>query len=521
MLFSQCGAMPRRPGWLVVSSVLSTIVLMFGITAALAAPAGAAPVVPPREAFTASECENSNGSGIGDLVIDRGRLADYNDGQVVPMYYNRHPDPMEPIAPGTVCGVFELPGVGPTSEWMYCTDKALKICGQTTPEGESGYWTGTEWVVTGSAKPLAGNPRLTQDQQLIISYLLQNPHPYVGKNGVTGIADNSNSWNRSNRQELVWCISDGSSETDCEASLGPAERARILAIMKSTPVLTISGHADSEIGIGESATFTVSTNLYGIPLTVNAPAGEAVTLCEPGAGATLTGNTLTVTGTDPAGTDVHLCVTADAPGDVTISVAGQPNSHEKIRWNQSDPVCQVFATFETELPARISDSASVTFVDTPVTTTPVTSTPVTSTPVTSTPVTSTPVTSTPVTSTPVTSTPVTSTPVTTTKTNTAIIPIPIPIPIPGGMGSSGGPTQGGTPSSYVNPAPNTGGGQTTNGGHPGGYTTPTGTIGGRPTAIDGGTADQSSGSHVGIAVSGLGVIALAACGIVALRRRRI
>ena len=479
MRISHYGARPRNHGWLILSSLLSTIVLMFGITAVLAAPAGAAPVVPPRAAFTASECENTNGSGVGDLDIDRARLADYNDGQIVPMYYNRHPDVMEEIAPGTVCGVFELPGVGPTSEWMYCTDKALKICGQTTPEGESGYWTGTEWVVTGSAKQLAGNPRLTEDQQLIISYLLQNPHPYVDKNGVTGIADNGNSWNRSNRQELVWCISDGSSVADCEASLGPAERARILAIMKSTPALTISGPEHSEIGVGETATFTVSTNLYGIPLTVNAPAGAAVTLCEPGPGATLTGNTLTVTGTDPAGTEVRLCVTAETPGNVTLSIAGQPNSHEKIRWNQSDPVCQVFVTFETELPARISDTASVTFLDTPVTTTPVT----------------------------------------TTKTNTAIIPIPIPIPIPGGTGSSGGPTQGGTPS-YVNPAPNNGGGQTNNGGNSGGHPTTTGTIGGRPTAIDGGSAEQSSGPHTGIAVAGLGVIAVAACGVIAIRRTR-
>ncbi|MBY6385403.1 hypothetical protein HG717_16000 [Rhodococcus erythropolis] len=495
MRISRYGAGPRSPGWLAVSLVLSTIVLMFGITAVLAAPAGAAPVVPPREAFTASECENSNGSGVGDLVIDRARLADYNDGQIVPMYYNRHPDGMEAIAPGTVCGVFELPGTGPTSEWMYCTDKALKICGQTTPEGESGYWTGTEWVVTGSAKQLAGNPRLNEDQQLIISYLLQNPHPYVDKNGVTGIADNGNSWNRSNRQELVWCISDGSSVADCEASLGQAERERILAIMKSTPALTISGPANWEVGAGETATFTVSTNLYGIPLAIGAPAGTTVSLCDPAATATLTGNTLTVTGTDTAGTEVLLCVTAEDPGDVTISVGGQPNSHEKIRWNQSDPVCQVFATFETKLPARISDSASVTFLDTPVTTTPVTTTPVTTTPV-------------------------TTTPVTTTKTNTAIIPIPIPIPIPGGTGSSGGPTQGGAPTSYVNPAPNNAGGQSNNGGHPGGDSTPTGTIGGRPTAIDGGTADQSSGPHIGIAVVGLSVIALAACGVIVIKRNR-
>ncbi|MCW2295514.1 hypothetical protein [Rhodococcus erythropolis] len=500
MRISHYGARPRNPGWLIVSSVLSTIVLMFGITAVLAAPAGAAPVVPPREAFTASECENTNGSGVGDLDIDRGRLADYNNGQIVQMYYNRHPDPMAEIAAGTVCGVFELPGAGPTSEWMYCTDKALKICGQTTPEGEAGYWTGTEWVVTGSAKQLPGNPRLTEDQQLIISYLLQNPHPYVDKNSVTGIADNGNSWNRSNRQELVWCISDdGSSVADCEASLGQAERARILAIMKSTPALTISGPNEAEIAAGETATFKVSTNLYAIPLTVGAPAGTTVSLCDPATTATLAGNTLTVTGTDPAGTEVLLCVTAETAGNVTISVGGQPNSHEKIRWNQTDPVCQVFATFETELPARISDSASVTFLDAPVTTTPVTTTPVTTTPV--------------------TTTPVTTTPVTTTKTNTAIIPIPIPIPIPGGTGSSGGPTQGGTPS-YVNPAPNNGGGQTNNGGNSGGHPTTTGTIGGRPTAIDGGTADQSSEPHFGIAVAGLGVIALAACGVIAIRRSR-
>ncbi|MGV0157043.1 hypothetical protein ACSW29_27255 [Rhodococcus sp. GB-02] len=495
---------PRRPGWLTVSSVLSTIILMFGITAVLAAPAGAAPVVPPREAFTASECENSNGSGVGDLVIDRGRLADYNNGQVVPMYYNRHPDVMEAIAPGTVCGVFELPGVGPTSEWMYCTDKHLDVCGQTTPEGESGYWNGTEWVVTGSAKQLSGNPRLSEDQQLLVSYLLQNPHTYVDENGVAGIADNGNSWNRSNRQQLVWCASGNGAGKVCQENLGQEERERILAIMKSTPALTISGPEHSEIGAGETATFSVSTNLYGIPLTVNAPAGAAVTLCEPGAGATLTGNTLTVTGTDTAGTEVRLCVTAETPGEVTISVAGQPNSHEKIRWNQADPVCQVFASFETELPARISDDASVTFLDGPVTTTPVTTTPVTTTPVTTTPV---------------TTTPVTTTPVTTTKTNTAIIPIPIPIPIPGGTGSSSGPTQGGVPS-HVNPAPNNGGGQTNNGGHPGGYTTPTGTIGGRPTAIDGGTADQSSGPHIGVAVAGLGVIAVAACGVITIRRSR-
>lgn len=484
---SSSAVVRRKKIGLASVSAVSTLALVGGIVAGLAGPATAAPA--SAAAFTAPMCEGTQTSAdypyADDMVIDGVRLDYYNAGNVVPLYYNN-----DQRSPAPICGVRDVPEAsGPQSEWMYCTDMKEETCDEISPDGEPGYSDGGQFNVVGPTLPVGGNDRLTQEQELLISYLIQNPHPFTPG----GVADDSTAANRVNRQLLIWCVSDKEylegtdAVVDCDADLGPAEQARILGVMNVTPALSISlaDPASGTLASGGKATFTVSTNMYGKPLTVSAPAGATLELCEPNANVKLTGNTLVVTGEGNDPTDVALCVTSPGAGAVKVSVAGAPSSFESIHWNNAGAECQVFATFNTVTPAKLQGDATVTFDAAP-TTTPSTTVP-TTTPGAP------------------TTTPSTTVPTTTTKPNVIvpIIPIIPIIPVIPGVPVAPAPTTVAVPTPRVVT-----------------QTTPKAPTGERPTSIDGGGADETAGPHVGIAIAGLGLIGLAACGAIAVRRRR-
>ncbi|NMM88506.1 hypothetical protein B2J88_29845 [Rhodococcus sp. SRB_17] len=460
----------------------------------------------PTATFTASACEGTDTAdivpGSNELVIDGQRLENYNDGNVVPLYNNGYVDGRSVVAP--VCGVREVDGVGPRSEWMYCTDIDLDTCDEVnggrpgyTPEGDRHNELSFETV--GPTIPVAGNDRLNDDQELVISYLLQNPHPFTALTP-NGVADDSTDNNRVNRQLLVWCISDweggrhqfgdGTEMVDCDADLGSAEQSRILEIMKAEPILGIelTRPTAGTVANGDKATFTVSTNLYGKRLTVNVPTGAKVELCEPSSNAKLTGNTLVVTGSGNDSTDVKLCVTSPAGGNVKVSVSGTPSSHESIHWNNAGAECQVFATFDTVQQDKLAGDATVTF-DTTTAPTTTTTAPTTA---------------------PTTTTTVRTTTVTVpgvTQPNVVVIPI-IPI-IPIIPALPGAPVSPGAPNVPAPVAPQVDA-----------PSIPRAPTGPRPTAIDGGGADESAGPNLALTLGGLGLIGLAACGAIAVRRNR-
>ncbi|QXW00697.1 hypothetical protein [Rhodococcus globerulus] len=485
---SSSAVVRRKKVGLASVSAVSTLALVGGIVAGLAGPATAAPAS-AAAAFTAPMCEGTQTSAdypyADDMVIDGVRLDYYNAGNVVPLYYNN-----DQRSPAPICGVRDVPEAsGPQSEWMYCTDMKEETCDEISPDGEPGYSDGGQFNVVGPTLPVGGNDRLTQEQELLISYLIQNPHPFTPG----GVADDSTAANRVNRQLLIWCVSDKEylegtdAVVDCDADLGPAEQARILGVMNVTPALSISltDPASGTLASGGKATFTVSTNMYGKPLTVSAPAGATLELCEPNANVKLTGNTLVVTGEGNDPTDVALCVTSPGAGAVKVSVSGAPSSFESIHWNNAGAECQVFATFNTVTPAKLQGDATVTFDAAP-TTTPSTTVP-TTTPGAP------------------TTTPSTTVPTTTTKPNVIvpIIPIIPIIPVIPGVPVAPAPTTVAVPTPRVVT-----------------QTTPKAPTGERPTSIDGGAADETAGPHVGIAIAGLGLIGLAACGAIAVRRRR-
>ncbi|WP_139053177.1 hypothetical protein [Rhodococcus globerulus] len=484
---SSSAVVRRKKIGLASVSAVSALALVGGIVAGLAGPATAAPA--SAAAFTAPMCEGTQTSAdypyADDMVIDGVRLDYYNAGNVVPLYYNN-----DQRSPAPICGVRDVPEAsGPQSEWMYCTDMKEETCDEVSPDGEPGYSDDGQFNVVGPTLPVGGNDRLTQEQELLISYLIQNPHPFTPG----GVADDSTAQNRVNRQLLIWCVSDKdyleetNAVVDCDADLGPAEQARILGVMNVTPALSISlaDPVSGTLASGGKATFTVSTNMYGKPLTVSAPAGATLELCEPNADVKLTGNTLVVTGEGNDRTDVALCVTSPGAGAVKVSVSGAPSSFESIHWNNAGAECQVFATFNTVTPAKLQGDATVTFDAAP-TTTPSTTVP-TTTPGAP------------------TTTPSTTVPATTTKPNVIvpIIPIIPIIPVIPGVPVAPAPTTVAVPTPRVVT-----------------QTTPKAPTGERPTSIDGGAADETAGPHVGIAIAGLGLIGLAACGVIAVRRRR-
>lgn len=374
-----------------VWSLLTVAALVGGAgvaTAAVAAQA-APPVVQvlPAAAFNAPRCEGTTQldptqdlGPVTDLTKVFGqRLTDYNNGQAVVLYdaFGENTDNGYPA----LCGTHFVAGVGAVSEWMFCTDIWSHVCSGTDAGGNLVDVDGT--VIPGM-DPKSGNPKLSNDQEKLVAYLIQNGHSYSGTGyydfGATQAVQNGNSNERASLQSLVWCISDPvdlaahnsvyevQRQTTCADNMGPAEQARLLTLIPNAPTVQLAfTDSGSTLQVGDTATFTLTTNLYNQPIDLSA-SGVAGTLKVSSGNATITGSTLTVPGTDPSvNTTVTLGFTSTASGTVTALASALPASTTHIGWNQSPGVsgdgvpCQVFATFNETNQLAVSAQANATF----------------------------------------------------------------------------------------------------------------------------------------------------------------
>lgn len=309
---------------------------------------------PASADFSAQPCAGATdrAPSAQSLAITGRKLADYEAGGVVILYA---PDGGTPSTGGVpLCTVRELDGA-PVSEWAYCTDYGKSSCGEVDEAGQPR---------RDSPGPIGGNARLNAEQERLISYLIQHGYPIRDPGVAPGLshgqtqADSTTTARRLALQALVWCVSDPQAadlQPFCAANLGSGDRAQILARTPPTPQLTLSGPS-GELQVGQTARFTLRTNLIGQPITVQATNGARLTVC--GGSATLRGDQLTVT---RAGT-VTLCATGTRPGAVSLTAAATPPSTRAIGWNwNGDPECQVFATFDTVEAPDLVGAASVSF----------------------------------------------------------------------------------------------------------------------------------------------------------------
>lgn len=357
--------------------------LLMTATAALGVPVPAyadAPPSPVTEPFHAPMCEGTTPDDptdadgpVSDLTEVFGqRLTDYSAGRVVVLYdtFGSNDGEYPPL-----CGTRYVDGVGPVSEWMFCTDVEYHACGRTDENGNL--------VAEGQVLPpmegIGANPRLNRDQEKVIAYLLQNGHPFdaVGHSEWSGVdrASTADSGSRDALQYLIWCVSDadwmsGTSFQDvCDANIDAAEQARILSLIPDDPQLMISFDEDAveTLTVGSTAEVTLTTNVYNQPIDFQVDGGVA-SVCS--GDAVLEDVNLVVAGSDPAvSTDVGICVTAATAGAVALQASATPPSTRHITWNQSagtDTVdCQVYATFETTREARVVGTTTVPFAAEP------------------------------------------------------------------------------------------------------------------------------------------------------------
>ncbi|MDI9918260.1 hypothetical protein [Rhodococcus sp. IEGM 1379] len=461
----------RRSRGLRLALTTAIVVTVGGSSVVFASPALSAPV-PVRtvaSAFTAQECEGTEYTPAAQMLeISELRLKHYNDGNIVPLYGST--DRGASLATDApVCGIREVSGVGAKSEWMYCTDFDLDPCSGV----EDGLPVDKEHEVMGPTEPSSGNLTLTENDKLVISWLLQNPATWG--NDVSG---NSSENARSARQGLVWCISDynnplmGEFRGLCDEYLGTAEQARIVTLMKVTQTLDLVRKTPTtgSLKVVDTAVFTLSTNMYGKQIDVRASGGATLTVCDKNSDARLNGNNLTVRGSGSGETAIDLCLTAKTGGGYSVIADVVPDAVENLHWNTAGAQCQVFASFDTVSPRRINVEASVEYSAIPVTTTPAATTPA--------------------------NTPVIVVPI------IPIVPV-IPIIVPAQQQPSAvAPVtviQAPTAPAAVAPRQATGP---------------------RPTAIDGGSAQQNSSGTSGIALAGFGLIGFAGVGALAIRRTR-
>ena len=317
------------------------------------------------------------------------RLQSYNAGHVVPLYdaYGGTIliDSEGVVGPNAayppICGTrYDASVGGSVSEWMFCTDISADSCGDTDAEGR---------IVDSSGTPvnpmteLDVNPKLSAEQEKLISYLVQNGHSYAGIGnqawGDVSVAQSGGNTNERNAlQTLVWCISDpspgGTSDfaKTCEANLPAEEQQRLLALIPDIPELQLEfANSDAVLEVGGSASFALTTNVYNQPITLelSGTANPAWSVCA--GNAVLDGQTLTVAGTDPSqSTTVSICATALQPGTAEIQATATPPSTQHVSWAQSqnnptaDP-CQVFATFRELQKVQVVSSADASFATKP------------------------------------------------------------------------------------------------------------------------------------------------------------
>lgn len=408
-------------GGLIAGAVTAFMVFGLGLATAPAAAAGqqsaagqavsaAAPAVPVEDAFQAPLCEGTLNddptsqdpelSPVEDVTLVWGKRLDaYNDGLVVPLYDSWGGHDLNGYPPVCATRYVEEAG-GPVSEWMYCTDIHSKVCSGTSEDGGLVNAHGDEIDFPGE---LSGNPRLTDDQENIISWLIHNGYPYTGYGDYawdTTFASNADFESRAALQTLIWCVSDPVTSHDpasevfreqtCDEAMSDEIQESILALIPADPTFVLDVDADATpVNVGQTATIILATNMYLHPITLDiSGVAGTLTVVSPGATYDAATQTLRVDGTDPGvTTEIELAFVASEAGTLTLSASGIPAVHEHIGWNQSTGVvdeedgvtpCQVFATFHAEKSEAISASASVQFIVAP--TTPAETTPVASSP---------------------------------------------------------------------------------------------------------------------------------------------
>lgn len=330
------------------------------------------------------------GMAVEDTTLVFGeRLQSYNAGHVVPLYdaYGGTIliDGEGVVGPNAayppICGTrYDATVGGSVSEWMFCTDISSDSCGDTDAEGRIVDSNGTP---VNPMTDLDVNPKLSADQEKLISYLVQNGHSYAGVGnqawgGVAVAQSGGNTNERNALQTLVWCISDpalpGSSDfaATCEANLSADEQQRILTLIPDVPELELAfANTDAVLEVGGTASFVLTTNVYNQPieLVLTGSANPEWTVCA--GDAVLDGQTLTVTGTDPSqSTTVTVCATAQQAGTTEILATATPPSTQHVSWAQSqnNPTaepCQVFATFREVQKVQVASSASASFTEKP------------------------------------------------------------------------------------------------------------------------------------------------------------
>lgn len=390
-LNKKAGIRPRlkRVARLLAAAMLITGAIVAPVTVGTSAQA-AGPETPVAAPFDAPLCENTTGNPAVDadggpvtnlLSVFGQRLADYNDGKPVILYNNSGRSGWtssgSQYSANPLCATrYVEEAGGPVSSWMYCTYDRASTCGWTNENGELE----RQGTVLPGLEYLDPDNRLTEDQQKLQSYIIQNDMPVIaGPNGSGGtvaadtVANNDTPQSRSLRQNLVHCI-DNPERTSalvfCENNMSAETQARILELIGSDTAAMLSATGPSAtVAPGAEGEVVVSTTLAGIPLDVTVTGGTA-TVCD--GPATLTGGVLVVDEDADLPADITLCVTRADAGDVSVAVSGTPPVIENLGFFQSkrfegDTLCQIFSAVEAERQTTLDAGATVTFGDAPVT----------------------------------------------------------------------------------------------------------------------------------------------------------
>ena len=354
------------------------VVPALGLLTTGAAQAGDAPQ-PPVGAFNAPKCAGASDidptdvnpafhHGYTDLTeVSGARLTSYNNGNAVPLYDN-FGEAYETYPP--LCATYYDPETNSAqSVWMFCTDVLADTCGDIGPGGTLN--NGADDV--GELTDQANNPRLTEDQERLIAWLLTHGYDYtatgLNDNGATR-ADQTNSANRSALQNLIWCVSDPDLNNSdfqemCESNFPPAEQSDILSRVPGTAVVHLSlTAAESDVVVGKRRVITVRTNVFNQPIRLEATGTAAGSLSVCGGPGTLAGNDLTVAGTDPDHEiSVDLCLTPSEPGSYGLNASADAVQSDHLQWAQAASECQVFARFRHDAGAPVSASVDFAIVE--------------------------------------------------------------------------------------------------------------------------------------------------------------
>lgn len=248
----------------ILLSILASGLLAFATLSVSASPAASAedpsyPVGVPAplcEGETAFEPTENDGFAVTDLTqIFGARTGAFSDGHIVPLYdayggsilIDSDGEVTGDAAYPPLCGTRYVPELEmAASEWMFCTDRDSQSCGDTDAGGNL---VDKEGQIIERMTGLTGNARLSEDQERIISYLVQHGHTYegIGDQAWEGVAEarsDMGTYERVALQTLVWCVSDpADSDTafakTCEANMDEAEQARILSLAPAKQVLLL------------------------------------------------------------------------------------------------------------------------------------------------------------------------------------------------------------------------------------------------------------------------------------------